>query len=160
MKETRIDSNIRKTESGITNYLFRFLLLEPPVESNMDASRVAGFLEARKAQIRRYFAQADMWKSISLEDSLTPTFLAMPLHLFVLAEASEDSLLSTLNVSFRDGPICGWRWENNFLFISSFGTMPKSSSGSQYIWYNDENAVNNSSTCRVTRQNGLNTTLY
>lgn len=59
-EETKINSIVRKTEFRTTYFLFRFPLLKPPVESNKDASSVAGFFEARKAQIRRYLAQADI----------------------------------------------------------------------------------------------------
>ena len=43
-----------------TYFLFRFRLSEPPLESKSEASRVAGFLEARNAEIRRYFALVDI----------------------------------------------------------------------------------------------------
>ena len=48
------------TSTKCTYFLFRFRLSKPPIESKSEASRVAGFLEARNADIRRYFAEVDI----------------------------------------------------------------------------------------------------
>lgn len=96
-------------DQQVSYFLLRLRLLEPPVESKREASRVAGFLEARNAEIRRYFAAVDMWRSISSEDSQAPNFLAFPFCQVspLLAEVPEDGWGMTLNISFRDSAIYG-----------------------------------------------------
>lgn len=133
---------------------------EPPRESKNDASRVAGFLEARKAEIRRYFAEVDMWKCNSSESSQVPTFLLLPLgSLSLVLSAPKEDWLRTLNVSFRKRDIWGWRLLNNFLFRSSLGTIARSFRGLQYSTNNGEKMADNSSNLLVILQNGLSTTL-
>lgn len=144
-----------------TYFRFLFRLSIPPIESKREASRVAGFLEARNADRRRYFAEVDIWKSNSSISAQTPNFLLL-LFFFVslFDSAAGEDWDETLNTSFREGAICGWRWENNRLFISSLGTTPKSCKGSQYFWNNGKKAVDNSSTLLVILQKGLSTTLF
>lgn len=48
-----------RADSG-TYFLLFLRLSRPPVESNKEASKVAGFLDARKAEMRRYFAEVDI----------------------------------------------------------------------------------------------------
>mgnify|MGYP001799070050 CR=1 FL=1 len=60
---SQIDTELKKKsrlEIEDTYFLFLLRLSRPPVESNSDASSVAGFLEARKSEIRRYFAEIDI----------------------------------------------------------------------------------------------------
>lgn len=99
----------RKSIRGFTYFLFLLQLLEPPVESNIDASRVAGFLEARKAEIRRYFADVDIWNSKSSKSGESPNLRALPLRLAfsLLTSPLEEGLEEILNASFREGMICG-----------------------------------------------------
>lgn len=85
--------NIEMSIFDMSGRIAYFLLLLPPpcppVESKSDASSVAGFFEAIKAEIRRYFAEVDIWKSISSEVPLAPWFFAI-LFLLVVSLCAED----------------------------------------------------------------------
>lgn len=78
-----------------TYFLFFLPFDGPPVESKNEASRVAGFLEARNAEIRRYFAETDKWKSNS--SSCVPNFftLVLPFTTSDVALTSCDEMLNT-----------------------------------------------------------------
>ena len=146
-----------------TYFLFRFRLSEPPLESKSEASRVAGFLEARNAEIRRYFALVDMWKSISPISSDLSNLFGFPLCFVSLPfSTSLKGADETLNTSFREEAICGLIWLNSLLFMSSLGTtpFPLSLKGSQYFSNSGFNALDNSPTCLVILQKGFRATLH
>jgi len=146
----------------VAYFLLRLWLSDPPVESNKAASRVAGFLEARKADNSKYFADTDMWNSNSVsKPSLLPNrllLLAFPPELRSL-HSSTEVLVGTLNVSFKATAKCGCICSNNLLLMLSSGTAFKSPNGSQYLLKSGSSAATSSSTLLVTRNNGFSATL-
>lgn len=149
-----------KQKSWCTYFLFRFRLSKPPYESNNDASRVAGFLEARNAEMRRYLAEVDIWKSSwsvasELADFLVPLFTFTSFRSPTSVEGGDE----TLNISLIEEDMWGWRLLNNLLFISSLGTTSGSLKGSQYVSNNCAKEADSSSTRLVIRKKGLSTRL-
>lgn len=152
---------LQDTLELVTYFLFLFRLSDPPVESKSEASRVAGFLEARNAEIRRYFAEVDIWKSISSKASEPCIFeILFLMVLSLLAGALSIDSEVTVNVSFKDRITYGWIELNNFLFMSSLGTVPEPPRGSQYFLNRGVMAVDISSTRLVILQKGRSTRLF
>lgn len=141
-------------------FLFLLRLLEPPLESKSAASRVAGFLEARNAETRRYLADTDIWISSSFVTSFPRSLFIFPLLLeltsLLTSADDQDGMLTT---TFSEAAKCGCRQSNNFRFMPSSGTRPRSFSGSQYLLNNGLNAIASSSTLLVILENGFKTTL-